>query len=479
MIPMIKRNRVDLTIMLHALLAVLMSSSVQSKTVAELPTILDYYPNCDYQTVRSYTVKEKTINPLTDETTGKLLRKLQNKALSLGADAIIIEQRKIKKYKENKGYYGSSSNQASSSIISYEGLLINTCQSSSTTARKAAPFNHLGKPVNKMKAITISLSTKIVFTPPAKATLHRPTISNNKISLTHGIYGLKMGASYSEVHATLGDHSFAFDLFEDQQIIGYGRRHWLYFQADKLVKVSTQYPVLSMDTLNKIPLIDFFDDGKWKINGLVGLKTSLAEVKKSLNIQGELNAKKQLIVKDNNNTMLLYFTSNKSQVDNKYTYFLSEFTIKSNSYKEPSHKAVLSKPQHFNALKLILTTLDQEEGIVWSELSKELGNPIGRITVSAQSYINIYNENLAVLIKRTELDTIYLLEEVFQHKKNNVHWSLGPFSQGKTIAQLSAYLSEDDYLDESEVMINADNYQLSLFFDYDNLGLYEAVLKVN
>jgi len=474
------RNNVNLTIVFNAFMAVLISSSVQSKTVNKLPTILDYYPNCDYQTVRSYTVKEKTISPLAKETTIKLLKKLQNKASNIGADAIIIEQRKIKKYKKNNNHFGSISDENNSSIISYEGLLIKTCQSSSTVERKAAPFNHLGHPVNKMTASTISLSTKIVFTPPVKATLHRPTISNNEISLTQGVYGLKMGASYAEVHTMLGDHSFAFDLFEDQQIIGYGRSHWLFFQADKLVKVSTQYPVLSMDTLNKIPLIDFFDDDKWKINGLVGLKTPLAEVKKSLNIQGDLNAKKQLIVKDNNNTMLLNFTSNKSHADNKSVYSLSDFTVKSNSYKEPSHKATLPKPQHFNALKLILTTLEQEEdGVVWSELSKELGNPIGRITVSAQSYINIYNENLAVLIKRTELDTIYLLEEVFQHKKNNTHWSLGPFSQGKTIAQLSAYLSEDDYLDESEVMINADNYQLSLFFDYDNLGLYEATLKVN
>ncbi len=482
MIPMKNRNNVNLTIVFNAFMAVLISSSVQSKTVNNLPTILDYYPNCDYQTVGSYTVNEKTINPLTEETTVKLLKKLQNKALNIGADAIIIEQRKIKKYKDNKGYYGSSSNQPSSSIISYEGLLINTCQSSSTAERKAAPFNHLGKPVNKMKAMTISLSTKIVFTPPAKATLHRPTISNNKISLTHGIYGLKMGASYSEVHATLGDHSFAFDLFEDQQVIGYGRSHWLFFQGDKLVKVSTQYPLLSIDTLNKIPLIDFFDDSKWKINGLVGRKASLAEVKELLNIQGELNAKKQLVVKGNNNTMLLSFTSKKSYEGNEYNYSLSDFTVKSNSYKEPNQRTTLPKPQHFDALKLILTTLDQEEeedGVVWSELSKELGKPIGRITVSAKSYINIYNENLAVLINHAKLNTIYLLEEVFQHKQNNEHWSLGPFSQGKTIAQLSAYLSEDDYLDETEAMINADNYQLSLFFDYDNLGLYEATLKVN
>ncbi len=420
MIRMKNRNRIDLIIMLNSLMAIIISASVQSKAVDNLPAILDYYPNCDYQTVDTYTVKEITSNTRRKETIVKLLKKLQNKALNIGADAIIIEQRNIKKYKENKRYLGSNSNQTYSSIISYEGVLIKTCQSSSTAERKAAPFNHLGQPVKKIKGMTLSLSTKIVFTLPAKATLHRPSILNNKISLTHGIYGLKLGASYSEVHATLGDHSFAFNLFEDEKIIGYGRRHWLFFQTDKLVKVSTQYPVLSIDTLNKIPLIEFFDDYEWKINGLVGRNASLAEVKKSLNIQGELNAKKQLIVKDDNNTMLLNFTSNKSRDDNKYTYFLSEFTVKNNSYKEPSHKADLPKPQHFNALKLILTTLDQdEEGVVWSELSKELGKPIGRITVSAQSYINIYNENLAVLIKRTELDTIYLLEEVFQHKKNN------------------------------------------------------------
>ena len=121
--------------------------------------------------------------------------------------------------------------------------------------------------------------------------------------------------------------------------------------------------------------------------------------------------------------------------------------------------------------------LNNNDSVHWPDLSQKLGEPIGRITLTAQSYINIYNAHLAIAIKNAELHTIYLLEEVFKIEPNKIPWYLGKFSQGKTIAQLNEYFSKDAVIYESEVKTYTDNYQLLMFFD-DDLGLYEAVLKV-
>ena len=50
---------------------------------------------------------------------------------------------------------------------------------------------------------------------------------------------------------------------------------------------------------------------------------------------------------------------------------------------------------------------------------------------------------------------------------------------GKTIEQLTPHLSEDTSVYDNEVQIYTDNYQLLLFFNYDNTDLYEAKLKIH
>ena len=450
-------------------------------TIDKLPPIIDYYPNCDYQVIKQYQVKDKVEKPRAKKVTKKLFIRLREEALSVGADAVIIEKRNLRKdnIKPSIGTLihrsGLNAGAEHLYIVSYQALLIKTCQDFSGIQGKVAPYNHLGDNVRATKS-TYMISTEVIITPPEKAKLYRPNIAKNSISLTDGIYGIKIGAKYAQVVALFGDPSIELSLFEGEKIIAYGRHHWLHFQEDQLVKASSKSSLLSQDILNKVPLMDFFDDSQWKIDGLIGRKASLDEVKSALNIKNELNKKNQLIIKNIIDTLTLNF-SYSGQHDEKI-YTLSGFTLQKNSYKKLTKKISVQRKTQFNALKLASSKLDRNEDITWSELSKKLGGPIGRITVSATSYINIYNENLAIFIKNTELDSIYLLEQIVKLPVSKTPWSLGKFAQGKTITQLSKYFPDSVSIYENEAEIDTDNYKLSLYFDYDDLGLYEAKLKV-
>ena len=94
---------------------------------------------------------------------------------------------------------------------------------------------------------------------------------------------------------------------EGELIIGYGRRHWLHFQENKLVKIQSTSPFFSQEILNKIPLRDFFDNDDWKINKQVPRESSFAEVKLALKLNTPLNKHNQLILQNQNNTLTLDF----------------------------------------------------------------------------------------------------------------------------------------------------------------------------
>ena len=422
-------------------------------------------------------MKEKTEEPSDSKTVKKLFLKLRKKALSVGADAVIVEKRKLKeRYRFSVGV--ASSGTKPLYLVSYQGLLIKTCKDSSGVNAKAAPYNHQGHTVKDIALYTMALEKKITITLPERAKLYHPIISQNNVSLEHGIYGVTIGSSYQQVIASFGDPSIEFNLFADERVIGYGRRHWLHFQADKLVKVSSESSLLSKDILNKVPLLDFFDESQWKISGLISDRSSLSEVKNTLNINSELNKKNQLIVKNSVNTLVLNFDYNKNSHTNEITHTLVGFTLQEINYQKPSQLSNVKTDRQFDALSLASSTLERDEEITWSEYSKTLGKPIGRITVSAKSYINIYNENLAIFIRNSELDSIYLLENIIKQPLNKRPWSIGRFAQGKTLVQLSKYFPNSASIYDNEAEIDTGNYKLSLYFDNDDLGLYEAILKV-
>ena len=82
----------------------LLPKAVFAESDAVLPEILDYYPDCDYQVLTTYTVKSKVKAEFRDGVKSfklpkskiKLLKRIRKEAQEIGADAVILLNKKIK-----------------------------------------------------------------------------------------------------------------------------------------------------------------------------------------------------------------------------------------------------------------------------------------------------------------------------------------------------------------------------------------------
>lgn len=445
---------------------------------SDLPEILDYYPNCDYQIIDTAKVKVKTEKPFTDKTRLSLLNKLRRKALSLNADALILIDKEINTAKS----HGMGTAKVSNYTVSYKAELISQCKENNRKKQKLAPYNHQGYKVLKMNTLTTTIETTFTFTPPIKEKLNYPIITIKELSLKNGLYGVKIGSTYQQVITAFGDPSLVLSLLKGEVVMGYGRNHWLHFQNNKLVKVQSKLSAISPTLLNMVPLRDFFDEKPWLLDNKVARQSSFSEIKSGMKIDVQLNNQKKVVIRGQENTLILSF-SYRSNDDNEKNYFLEDFSLESNLYSAPKFKQKNNRIAQFETLGLILSKLTQGEIVKLALLNEELGDPIGRITISATSYIDIYNSSLLVEVKRSEVASIQLLEELFKIKEDtteNIPWSLGDFVQGKSITELNRFFPDDIYELGNAVQIDSDEFQLTLWFDdYDDKNmLYEAKVTI-
>jgi hypothetical protein len=466
----------------------LLSKAVFAESDAVLPEILDYYPDCDYQVLTTYTVKSKIKEEFRDGVVNlklpklkiKLLNKIRKKAQSIGAEAVILLNKKIKK---RGSKLSNKTNIGTDYTLSYEAELIKLCNKLGNSTQKLTPLNHQGE---KQISFPAKNPTRkgFVFNFPKKAKLKRPLLTNTELSLSNGLYGVKIGDNLQHVIDAFGDPSVTLLLHDHELILGYGRRHWFYFQEDKLVKIQTIPPLLSQESINLIPTLEFFDDYNWKVNKLITSRSNVTEVKLALGIDLELNEKNQLIIQDKNNILALNFIVSVSYPSKEETYSLSGFSLQTNSYQSYLTNNIEQRDQALIIEKAYLKL--QKSGVINSkELNKQLGEPLGYITLSINSKLNIYNSNLIVQTRDSKLESIFFNEEVFLKEHNFFDelslWQLGPFIRGKSLEKITTYLPDDAYITDDIVEIETENYTLLLFFgdiDGEN-SLYQAELKLN
>ncbi len=448
-----------------------------AKIPKDLPEILDYYPNCSYQVIKNDTVKVVTDEPKSEKVNAKLLNRLRQRAQEVSADAVILLKKKIKKTSTSRS---SDLGQSISTFrLSYEAEFIKQCIELNSNNRKLLPLNHLGKRVIKTVATRLD-SKKFVVTFPQKAKLKRPEVNSNEVSLENGVYGLKVGTDYQQVIKTFGAPSVTLLLHENELVISYGRHHWLYFQNNELVKIQTVASFLSQESLNLVPYLKFFDDYDWEINSLVKRKASLAQVREGLNIDTELNQQNQLLLENSDSTLVLNFMVSKNSQNQEVRYFLSDFTLQANDYTaSPTQKFEHQDKQYLIAEQAYLK-LQGGQSIDLQDLQEQLGSPLGRITLSKNTELNIYNSHLMVQTNNADLSALFFNENVFIENNNFIEdssaWQLGQFSLGKSHETLSNNFPDDAYITDDEVTIEAENYTLSLFFgDIDGSNsLYQA-----
>jgi len=461
-----------------------------AETKSELPPILDYYPNCSYEMVDETNVRIITDTPLSDKVVSKLLERIQVKALNADAEAVILTAKKVKKHRDIAKGVGASNNSNNSAIftrkaggdtkylVRFHAELINLCKENSDKKRKRAPLNHQGNKIIDATSKVISTSSHTI-TIASKVIAKRPNMSNDEVSLKHGVYGVKIGSSYQHVIDMFGEPSVKLKVMVNEVVLGYGRRHWFYFQSDKLVKVQNNPAYLSQDMVNKVPTLDFFDDFLWQVNQKVVYKMLLSDVRTALNVTNKLNDQDQLVLKGDENTLTLNFIFNRDQHSLEKSYELTSFSLNANNYKENKQRIAGRSKAQFKVIGQLYSQLRNNKEILKDKLLEQLGSPIGHITLSRYSDLNIYNNNLLISLKREEVNKLYLIEDALVNGQSH-SWSLGEIKQGVSVKENQKYLNKGAIFLYDKVEVNTENYALSLMFEEleGEDTVYEAQLDI-
>tara|TARA_R110000868_G_scaffold172031_5_gene407821 strand:+ start:104 stop:1531 length:1428 start_codon:yes stop_codon:yes gene_type:complete len=444
-----------------------------------LPPILDYYPSCSYKIIKNHTLKYRAVDPRSPVAISKILRQLRHEAKQIGADALILVDKNVSQ-DAKKSYEKKQSRDIYQ--ISYEAELIKNCIVTQGKEPKLARYNNKGQwVINNTSWIVNRPAVEIHL--PEKVTLNHPKITNSGVSINNGIYGIPLGANYLTVLEKLGDPSVEV-LLEGEIILGYGRRHWLHFQKNKLVKVNNNSQYLTSTPLNEVPLRDFFDDYEWKIRNKIAYNTTLEKVKEILDITDQLSGNDKLKIQQNGSSLTLHFESIKDPVIDTLTYVLKEFTLEKDSYKEQAASPPIQESVIYKAVEDAYILLQQEQAVNWQNLVDDLGEPLAKITLSVDSEVRIYSSNLLVKTTNSQLTTIHFIEQTWLgnilESKPVEPWRLGDFIQGQSTIQLERYFLENAYNYDGKVEMDTEKYNLSLFFDElsGTESLYEAKLEV-
>ena len=416
-----------------------------------------------------------------DEVVSDLLLELREKAKSVDADALILTDKNIKM---TKYFRRSTSDPIMYRYhIQYTAELIKNCQEVEFSSKKLAKYNHLGR---KMIQILDS-KTRVSFEDAqlnrvdefqlnsvdvvrSKKKINDVMIQSNEISIENGLYGVQLEDSYQKVVDKLGVPSAIINIMEDELIIGYGRRHWLHFQLNKLVKVQTTTSLLSQTTLNKIPLDDFFDSDAWKINNRVTIKMSLIETLRLLKLDTHLNQENQLVYMQSGKTLKLNFSQSTNSHTKETSYSLEGFILQVDNYQESENIASIAFKDQLKIIDKMYKQLELEQDVDAKLLREQLGEPIVQLALNKDSTLEIFNPFLMLEtkksdIKKVHLNQVSLLNEEFVDK--NI-WVLGKFISGTPRGQLTKYFPKNIYESYDEVEIQADNYKLSLLFDNEH-----------
>jgi len=188
-----------------------------------------------------------------------------------------------------------------------------------------------------------------------------------------------------------------------------------------------------------------------------------------LNIDTPLNADDQLIIKQKNNTLVLNFVFVKNMETFEREFSLHNFEMYQSDYQRSAVVIKDKQDSQSTAISQTFEALQQETEIDWQKLKAELGEPMGQITLTANSTLLIYNQHLLVEIKKSDLINIRYVRQIFlnanQLYANNKLWSLGYFKQNSSVKQLKPYFLENNNEYDAEVEMQADAFKLSLYFE--------------
>lgn len=455
-----------------ALLPTLFIGNIMANTSIseQLPPVLNYYPDCNYEIIEKAKVHNSTLDPLAHDNKMKLINELRREAAEVGANAVIIT--KLRVGNPSKANLNDNFRKL---LINAE--LIRNCGANGAITDKLTKYNDEGR--LSTNSWSSSLSLKFSLTMPEKPKFERPEQTNQVISFDQGVYGIPLGTSYKEVRRKLGDPSVELNFYEQQLVLGYGRRHWFYFQNNELVRVQSNEPILNQTVLNQVPYWDFFDKHNWLIDGKVKNGDELSKVKQVLGLDAKLNKNEQLVISGNDAELILQFAHTKDHITHEKTYVLTYFDLQKTDYQQPVVKEMSQAKAQLAQVNKAYDKLNKQQALTPQDL--DLNALLGIVWIEPTEQLQIYSDNLLLLSEEKQVKEIQLVESLFQQKLQvNQPWYIGKFGEGNTMAELRPNFGDDALELSLDVLIDTDDYELRLAFD-DAKGepeLFEAKLKI-
>lgn len=449
----------------------LVATTQACATETSLPPVLNYYPECEYSIIDESTASHKHKIPLSKESKSELIQIIRQTAKTKNADAVILTDRAVKRIKKFKGF--TDSHRDTNFNLTFDYQLIKNCQDTKPQSR-FTNYNDRGNVSLSMPQAKREMSFSIKI--PEKPKLRRPELENRKISIDEGIYGLKLGDSIEQVVATLGDPSVELNHFADQQVLGFGRRHWFYFADDKLVRVQTNQALLTLTTLNKIPIWDAFDNHDWLIGGDLQRGTGRDIVLKRFK---QDDSEAPFTLASDEAELRLFFTKITDTSDNSANEQLANFDYRVKGYKAPTP---ILQPTSEDTYELISAMYDGLKANQEPDSNPiDLSQVKGKIWLTPREQFNIVNDNLIVKTKAQRITKVQFVESVFSSQESDSSpWYIGQFIAGQSMADVRPHLDEYALEMYQDVVIDMDLFSLTLAFEevQGKNRLYQADLTI-
>ncbi|MCW8879745.1 MAG: hypothetical protein OQK04_18925 [Kangiellaceae bacterium] len=447
-----------------------------SLSAESLPPILDFYPKCQYQIIDDITVQHRisdkkkkdkrtsgtsytTDSEAVEYQTPILLESLREQAKSKNADALVLTSRILK---------SSSKHGRSGVLLRFQAKLIGGCDDLTQDMNKPAPVNHQGKRVFARFSSKRNVTVKSTINNNLKKLRH-PEIENRVVSIENGVYGVKLGESVDSVKNKLGDPSVEVNFLKNELVLGYGRSHWFYFQSEMLVRIDTKSALLDVESLNQIPLRNFFDDRLWKINNKVGFKTSSQDVGFALNLAPSKVNREETLLKRKDSILKLRFMIKSNPVTGKNSYDLGGFSLQKANYKPSTEIDFSREAGQYKIVNDEYKNLSENETIDFSAFQQKMGKAAARIILSFNEGILIYSPQLYIKYKNNNLSGIHFSDRLIDlqnfPKSKAVPWELAGLYQGQAIEESIKKLPANGFEANNSISYESDNYELEVRYD--------------
>jgi len=439
----------------------------------KLPPVSNYYPKCDNTLLSKTKVDLKTATPHKRETKLKLITQIQQEAAEFGADLVILAHKDVKSF--NLGKFDKPEY-----FLIFRAEFHRECYKGEEhdRASEVARYNEFGeKTITFYKAESIPVS--IQLSKAGANQFNHPEITNNEISLKNGIYGIELGTTVDKVKDVLGDPSAQLDIYNNEQVLLYGRRQAFHFQSNELVKFDSDFDGLSQSFSNTIPIRSSFDEQNWALNANIEKHALLSQVESALGEKITLDDKNNFSLQNSKQKMQLHFSYITNQETYEKQYYLDSLVLTQNGYKQNPYRASKDSQLLYRSIDSLFQTLTNNELVQKQTLNNALEEPLALIWDTPETVVKVFNDHLLVRQKYDRLTEITFMEHVFnaaEQQPTSIPWYLGQFTQGGKKSELRPLLLEEVSELDDKVIMESDWYQISLTFDDNELNQANLVL---